>query len=166
MFLSHKFVADIWQTIISGMGELHLEIYVERMRREYNVACITGKPRVAFRETITQRADFQYTHKKQTGGQGQYARIIGFIEPMEPDEETGRDTEFENLIMGATIPESYLPGIENVIIIIIIILLSICSDTDVYSIPGLLRSYREGIAVRESHHGLSFRSDRWRIPPS
>jgi hypothetical protein len=144
------------------MGELHLEIYVERMRREYNVACITGKPRVAFRETITQRADFQYTHKKQTGGQGQFARVAGFIEPMEPDEETGQDTEFENLIMGATIPESYLPGIENVINIF----LSICSDTDICSIPGLLRSYREGIAVRESHHRLSFRSDGRRLSPS
>lgn len=96
------------------MGELHLEIYVERMRREYNVACVTGKPRVAFRETITQRAEFHYTHKKQTGGQGQFARVIGFIEPMEPDEETGKDTEFENMVMGATIPEQYIPGIENV----------------------------------------------------
>jgi len=95
------------------MGELHLEIYVERMRREYNVECTTGKPRVAFRETITQPAEFHYTHKKQTGGQGQFARVIGHIEPMEPDEETGQDTEFENLIMGATIPEQYIPGIEN-----------------------------------------------------
>jgi elongation factor G len=96
------------------MGELHLEIYVERMKREYNVECITGKPRVAFRETITQRAEFHYTHKKQTGGQGQFARVIGFIEHMEPDEETGQDTEFENMIMGATIPEQFIPGIENV----------------------------------------------------
>ena len=65
------------ETIISGMGELHLEIYVERMKREYNVECTTGKPRVAFRETITQRADFFYTHKKQTGGAGQFAKVIG-----------------------------------------------------------------------------------------
>jgi translation elongation factor EF-G len=163
--LSRKFVADFWQTIISGMGELHLEIYVERMRREYNVACTTGKPRVAFRETITRKADFQYTHKKQTGGQGQFARVVGFIEPMDMDEETGKDTEFENLIMGATIPESYLPGIESVIINIIV-LLSVCSTTDFHSIPGLLRSYREGIVVREPHHRLSFRSDRRCLPPS
>ncbi|KAJ2923446.1 hypothetical protein H1R20_g13648, partial [Candolleomyces eurysporus] len=71
------------ETIISGMGELHLEIYVERMRREYNVDCTTGKPRVAFRETVTQRAEFNFTHKKQTGGAGQYAKVMGFIEPME-----------------------------------------------------------------------------------
>lgn len=63
------------QTIISGMGELHLEIYLERMRREYGVETITGKPRVAFRETIRQRVPYNYTHKKQTGGSGQFARI-------------------------------------------------------------------------------------------
>ncbi|KAJ3804432.1 P-loop containing nucleoside triphosphate hydrolase protein [Lentinula aff. lateritia] len=101
------------ETIISGMGELHLEIYVERMRREYNVDCITGKPRVAFRETITSRADFNYTHKKQTGGAGQYAKVIGYIEPMQPDEETGKDTEFVNDILGGAIPEGYFPGVEK-----------------------------------------------------
>jgi elongation factor G len=85
------------QTIISGMGELHLEIYVERMRREYNTDCVTGKPQVAFRETITQRAEFVYTHKKQTGGAGQYARVIGYIEPMEVDPETGKDVAFESV---------------------------------------------------------------------
>ena len=63
------------------MGELHLEIYVERMKREYNVACTTGRPRVAFRETITQRADFFYTHKKQTGGAGQYALSLDILSP-------------------------------------------------------------------------------------
>ncbi|GAW07212.1 elongation factor G mitochondrial [Lentinula edodes] len=101
------------ETIISGMGELHLEIYVERMRREYNVDCITGKPRVAFRETITSRADFNYTHKKQTGGAGQYAKVIGYIEPIQPDEETGKDTEFVNDILGGAIPEGYFPGVEK-----------------------------------------------------
>ncbi|KAJ1430903.1 Translation elongation factor EFG/EF2, domain IV [Sesbania bispinosa] len=65
------------QTIISGMGELHLDIYVERIRREYKVDASVGKPRVNFRETVTQRADFDYLHKKQTGGQGQYGRVIG-----------------------------------------------------------------------------------------
>src|SRR5947209_4759757 len=85
------------ETIISGMGELHLEIYVERMRREYNVDCNTGKPQVAFRETITQRAEFSYTHKKQTGGAGQYAKVIGFIEPMDHDPETGKDVAFDSV---------------------------------------------------------------------
>ncbi|KAF7967121.1 hypothetical protein HWV62_35752 [Athelia sp. TMB] len=107
------FDSESKETIISGMGELHLEIYVERMKREYNVACITGKPRVAFRETITQRAKFSYTHKKQTGGSGQFARVIGYIEPMEADPETGKDVEFENQVMGGTVPEQYIPGVEN-----------------------------------------------------
>ena len=91
------------ETIISGMGELHLEIYVERMRREYNVECTTGKPRVAYRETITSRADFSYTHKKQTGGAGQFARVIGWIEPMQKDEESGKDVAFTNQLMGTNI---------------------------------------------------------------
>ena len=96
------------------MGELHLEIYVERMKREYNVDCITGKPRVAFRETITQRANFFYTHKKQTGGAGQYARVIGFVEPMQADPATGKDVEFVNQVMGGNIPTNYIPGCEKV----------------------------------------------------
>jgi|ERR1700722_851225 len=97
------------------MGELHLEIYVERMRREYNVDCSTGKPRVAFRETITQRAEFSYTHKKQTGGAGQYAKVIGHIEPMEKDEESGKDIAFENLVMGGNIPTNFIPAVEKVL---------------------------------------------------
>ncbi|KAJ7188396.1 elongation factor G, mitochondrial [Mycena filopes] len=108
--LSHQYSQ---QTIISGMGELHLEIYVERMRREYNVDCATGKPRVAFRETISKRADFVYVHKKQTGGAGQYAKVAGYIEPMEMDPETGKDVMFENVIMGGTIPSNYIPAIEK-----------------------------------------------------
>ncbi|KAH9938794.1 elongation factor G mitochondrial [Epithele typhae] len=103
---------DSKETIISGMGELHLEIYVERMKREYNVECVTGRPRVAFRETITQRVDFNYTHKKQTGGAGQYGRVIGFLEPMEKDPETGKDTEFLNQIMGTAITQNYIPAVE------------------------------------------------------
>jgi elongation factor G len=98
------------------MGELHLEIYVERMRREYNVDCVTGKPRVAFRETISKRSDFVYVHKKQTGGAGQYAKVCGYIEPMEMDPETGKDVMFENLIMGGTIPTNYIPAIEKVLL--------------------------------------------------
>ncbi|KAI3628733.1 MEF1 [Malassezia furfur] len=101
------------ETIISGMGELHLEIYVERMRREYNVPCKTGKPRVAFRETIGQPAKFNYTHKKQTGGAGQFGRVIGYIEPMRMDEETGKDTAFENSVVGGNIPSGYIPACEK-----------------------------------------------------
>ena len=96
------------------MGELHLEIYVERMRREYNVECTTGKPRVAYRETITKRAEFFYTHKKQSGGAGQYARVIGFVEPMEMNEETGKAVEFVNQVMGGNIPSNYIPACEKV----------------------------------------------------
>lgn len=101
------------ETIISGMGELHLDIYIERMRREYNVACITGKPRVAFRETITEPTTFTYTHKKQTGGSGQYGKVQGRLEPMEFDESTGKDTAFENQVVGGTVPQAYIPAIEK-----------------------------------------------------
>ncbi|KAF9037832.1 elongation factor G, mitochondrial [Hymenopellis radicata] len=95
------------ETIISGMGELHLEIYVERMKREYNVGCSTGKPKVAFRETVTQRAPFSFTHKKQTGGAGQFARIMGYIEPI-PE-----GAEFLCRVVGGVIPEQYIPGVER-----------------------------------------------------
>lgn len=95
------------------MGELHLDIYVERMKREYAVACVTGKPRVAFRETITEAAKFDYTHKKQSGGAGQFGKVKGIIEPMEPD-EAGKDTAFENRVVGGNIPNQYIPAIEKV----------------------------------------------------
>ncbi|MFZ5573049.1 MAG: elongation factor G [Thermodesulfobacteriota bacterium] len=96
------------ETIIEGMGELHLEVYVERMRREYNAQVNTGQPQVAYRETITKRADFNYTHKKQTGGSGQYGRIAGFMEPV-PDE----DFVFENKVTGGSIPTQYIPACEK-----------------------------------------------------
>jgi elongation factor G len=70
------------ETIIKGMGELHLEIYIERIKREYNCEVNVGRPKVAFRETITANSDFNYTHKKQTGGSGQFARVAGFLEPL------------------------------------------------------------------------------------
>lgn len=126
------------------MGELHLEIYVERMRREYNVDCSTGKPRVAFRETITQRAEFSYTHKKQTGGAGQYAKVIGHIEPMEKDEESGKDIAFENLVMGGNIPTNFIPAVEKVFYFSL--LLGVCTDEN--SLAGLLRSFGKGLAFR------------------
>ncbi|TVR02787.1 MAG: elongation factor G [Deltaproteobacteria bacterium] len=91
------------QTIIGGMGELHLEVYIERIRREYNVEVEVGAPQVAYRETITQRADFEYTHKKQTGGSGQFARVIGFLEPS----DEGENYQFINNIVGGAIPKEY-----------------------------------------------------------
>jgi elongation factor G len=94
-------------TIISGMGELHLEVYIERMRREYNAEVSSGAPKVAYRETITKRAEFNYTHKKQTGGSGQYGRIAGYIEPAE------EDFIFDNQIKGGSIPTQFIPACEK-----------------------------------------------------
>ena len=95
-------------TIISGMGELHLEVYVERMLREYGAHVVPGMPRVAYRETITRKAKFDYIHKKQTGGAGQYGRVAGF---MEPAGET--DFVFENRIVGGAIPTQYISACEK-----------------------------------------------------
>lgn len=106
--------AESQETIISGMGELHLDIYVERMKREYNVSCVTGKPRVAFRETITSSSTFDYVHKKQSGGAGQFGKVKGYLEPMEIDPDTGKDTAFENRVVGGNIPTQYIPAIEKV----------------------------------------------------
>lgn len=94
-------------TIISGMGELHLEVYIERMRREYNAEVSAGKPKVAYRETITRKAEFNYTHKKQTGGAGQYGRVAGYVEPAE------EDFIFDNQIRGGSIPTQYIPACEK-----------------------------------------------------
>jgi elongation factor G len=103
------FVSDeTGETIISGMGELHLEVYIERMRREYKAAVTTGAPRVAYRETITRRAEFNYTHKKQTGGSGQFGRIAGYMEPLE-----GEAFEFVNEITGGSIPTNFIPACEK-----------------------------------------------------
>lgn len=99
------------ETIIKGMGELHLEIYIERIKREYNCEVVVGKPKVAFRETITQRADFMYTHKKQTGGSGQFARVGGFIEPLPSD--AVENYEFVDEIVGGVIPREYIPGCDK-----------------------------------------------------
>ena len=96
------------ETIIEGMGELHLEIYVERMRREYGAEVETGNPRVAYRETITRKAEFNYTHKKQTGGSGQYARVAGYIEPT-----TEGDFEFVNKVTGGSIPTQFIAACEK-----------------------------------------------------
>jgi len=99
------------QTIIKGMGELHLDVYIERMRREYKCEVETGMPQVAYRESITQRAEFNYTHKKQTGGSGQYGRVAGFMEPLED-----KDYEFVDSIKGGVIPNEYIPAVEKGVI--------------------------------------------------
>ena len=96
------------ETIIAGMGELHLEVYVERMRREYHAEVTTGNPRVAYRETITQKAEFNYTHKKQTGGAGQFGRVAGYLEPT-----TEGDFIFDNKIVGGAIPTQFIPACEK-----------------------------------------------------
>ncbi|CAM6090305.1 unnamed protein product [Calypogeia fissa] len=102
---------DSGETIISGMGELHLDIYVERIKREYKVDAIVGKPQVNFRETITQRAEFDYLHKKQSGGQGQYGRVVGYIEPI--PEGSDKKFEFQNHMIGQAIPSNFIPSIEK-----------------------------------------------------
>ena len=99
------------QTIISGMGELHLDIYMERMRREYNCDVIAGKPQVAYRESITRRAEMNYTHKKQTGGSGQYAKIVGYIEPLPAD--AMETYEFVDDVTGGSIPREYISSCDK-----------------------------------------------------
>jgi elongation factor G len=96
------------ETVISGMGELHLDVYVERMKREYNVVVETGAPQVAYREAISQRAEFNTTHKKQTGGSGQFGRVEGYVEPLDDGE-----FEFVNEVRGGAIPTEYIPSVEK-----------------------------------------------------
>jgi len=96
------------ETIISGMGELHLEVYVERMKREYNAEVTVGAPQVAYRETITARAEFNYTHKKQTGGSGQFGRVAGYMEPLEEGEY-----EFVDAIVGGVIPREFISSCDK-----------------------------------------------------
>ena len=96
------------ETIIQGMGELHLDVYIERMRREYKCEVETGMPQVAYREAISQRADFNYTHKKQTGGSGQFGRVAGFIEPI-----SEKDYEFVDQIKGGAIPSEFIPSCDK-----------------------------------------------------
>lgn len=100
--------AESGETIICGMGELHLEVYIERMRREYKVELETGAPQVAYRETITQKAEFNYTHKKQTGGSGQYGRVGGFFEPYDE-----ADYIFEDKIVGGVIPKDFISSCDK-----------------------------------------------------
>jgi len=99
------------QTIIEGMGELHLEIIVDRMMREFNVDCTVGAPQVAYREAITQAAEVDYTHKKQSGGSGQYARVKIIFEPKDFAEDENMDFEFTSDIKGGSVPKEFIPGV-------------------------------------------------------
>lgn len=106
--------AESQETIISGMGELHLDIYVERMRREYNVEVETGQPQVAYRETVTEPVKFDHTLKKQTGGAGDFARVVGYMEPIQPGENGAYlPSKFREEIFAAAIPDKYLYACEK-----------------------------------------------------
>lgn len=98
------------ETIISGMGELHLEVYIERMKREFKVEVISGQPQVAYRETITKPTNFDYTHKKQTGGSGQFAKVIGEFAPLEIAD---KNYEFVNKVVGGKIPREFIPAVDK-----------------------------------------------------
>jgi elongation factor G len=95
------------ETIIEGMGELHLEVYIERMKREYKAEVVTSPPQVAYRETITRKTEYSYTHKKQTGGSGQYGKVGGYCEPF------AGDFEFEDAIKGGSIPREFIVSCEK-----------------------------------------------------
>ncbi|XP_004531227.1 elongation factor G, mitochondrial [Ceratitis capitata] len=105
------FDPDVKETLVSGMGELHLEIYAQRMEREYGCPVTLGKPKVAFRETLVSPCEFDYLHKKQSGGSGQYARIIGVMEPLPADQNTV--LEFVDDTMGTNVPKQFVPGVEK-----------------------------------------------------
>jgi len=96
------------ETLLAGMGELHLDVYIERMKREYNAAVTVSPPQVAYRETVTQRADYNYTHKKQTGGAGQFGKVIGYIEPCAEHE-----FEFVDDVVGGNVPREFIPSVEK-----------------------------------------------------
>ena len=101
------------ETIIKGMGELHLDVYIERMRREYKVDVQTGAPQVAYRETITREAKFEYTHKKQTGGSGQFAKMSGVMRPMAVEGDSDKVYNFVNSVVGGRIPKEYIPSCDK-----------------------------------------------------
>lgn len=103
--------ADNKETIVSGMGELHLEIYAQRMEREYNCPVVLGKPKVAFRETLMGPCEFDYLHKKQSGGSGQYARVTGVMEPLPAHQNT--TLEFEDETVGTNVPKQFVPGVQR-----------------------------------------------------
>jgi len=101
--------AESGQTVIRGMGELHLEILVDRMKREFKVEANVGAPQVAYRETISKLAEVDYTHKKQTGGSGQFARVKIRFEP----QESGAGYKFESSVVGGSVPKEFIPGVQK-----------------------------------------------------
>jgi len=101
------------KTILAGMGELHLEVYIERMKREYKVECVVGEPQVAYRETITREIPYAYTHKKQTGGSGQFARVGGVMRPLENPDDPSQHYRFLDKVVGGVIPREYVPSCDN-----------------------------------------------------
>ncbi|RCS47634.1 elongation factor G [Bremerella cremea] len=101
------------ETIIAGMGELHLDVYVERIRREYKVEVVTGPPKVSYRESPTQLVEYNYKHKKQTGGSGQFAHIVGSMEPLAQDTEDAENFVFEDKISQGRIPKEYIPAVQR-----------------------------------------------------
>ncbi|XP_066475734.1 elongation factor G, mitochondrial [Tiliqua scincoides] len=105
------FDSESKETIVSGMGELHLEIYAQRMEREYSCPCEMGKPKVAFRESIVAPVPFDFTHKRQSGGAGQYGKVTGYLEPLEPENYT--KLEFDDRTVGTNIPKQFVPAIEK-----------------------------------------------------
>ncbi len=106
-----RFDEEAGQTIISGMGELHLEVYVERMRREYKANVVVGRPKVQYKEAPTVETKYNYKHKKQTGGSGQFAHVVGTLIPMEANGEA--DYEFENVVTGGRIPSEYISSVDK-----------------------------------------------------
>ena len=100
--------AETGDTLIMGMGELHLEVYLERIRREFGATVVSGQPKVAYRETLTRSAPFNYVHRKQTGGSGQYAKVVGRLEPTEDGQ-----FQFENRVTGGHIPSEFIPACEK-----------------------------------------------------
>ncbi|XP_028139211.2 elongation factor G, mitochondrial [Diabrotica virgifera virgifera] len=124
---------DSKETIVSGMGELHLEIYAQRMEREYNCPVALGKPKVAFRETLVSACEFDYLHKKQSGGQGQYARVTGVLEPLPPHRNTL--LEFTDETVGTNVPKQFVPGVKR----------------------GFLEMAQKGLLAGQKLAGLKFR---------
>ncbi|CAK9831186.1 Elongation factor G, mitochondrial [Anthophora retusa] len=109
--LRHTYDVDNKESLLSGMGELHLEIYSQRLEREFNCPIILGKPKVSFRETLREPVEFNYLHKKQSGGAGQYARVIGIVEPLPHEKNT--ELIFCDETIGTNVPKQFVPGVER-----------------------------------------------------